>query len=161
MRYRTYPGTDISVSEVGFGVWTLAAGWWGDFTDEEAVALLHRAYDLGITFYDSADSYGNGRGDELLARAFADRRDRVTLATKVGYDFYNNADARRGQRCELADRIRKLLGTQHDERQQQDHDDLGAGHVEHAAQSRNWNAAPMAMKPPPRGPNHKGLHHVP
>ena len=97
MRYRTYPGTDISVSEVGFGVWTLAAGWWGDFTDEEAVDLLHRAYDLGITFYDSADSYGNGRGDELLARAFADRRDRVTLATKIGYDFYDNADARRGQ----------------------------------------------------------------
>ena len=97
MRYRTYPGTDISVSEVGFGVWTLAAGWWGDFTDDEAIALLHRAYDLGITFFDSADSYGNGRADELLGRAFADRRDRVTLATKIGYDFYNNPDVRRGQ----------------------------------------------------------------
>ena len=42
MRYRTYPGTDIAVSEVGFGLWTLAAGWWGDFTDTEAIALLHR-----------------------------------------------------------------------------------------------------------------------
>jgi len=40
MRYRTYPGTDISVSEVGFGTWTVSAGWWGDFTDEEAIKLL-------------------------------------------------------------------------------------------------------------------------
>jgi aryl-alcohol dehydrogenase-like predicted oxidoreductase len=97
MNYRTYPGTDITVSEVGFGVWTLGAGWWGDFTDEEAVSLLHRAYDLGITFYDSADTYGNGRADEILGKAIADRRDRVVVATKVGYDFYNHPDARRGQ----------------------------------------------------------------
>ena len=97
MRYRTYPGTDIAVSEVGFGVWTLAAGWWGNFSDTEAVALLHRARDLGITFFDSADTYGNGRADELLAQAFADERDSVVIATKVGYDFYNNPDVRRGQ----------------------------------------------------------------
>jgi aryl-alcohol dehydrogenase-like predicted oxidoreductase len=97
MRYRTYPGTDISASEVGFGLWTLAAGWWGEFTDDEAVALLHRAHDLGITLYDSADTYGNGRADSLLARAFGDRRDRVTITTKVGYDFYAHPDARRGQ----------------------------------------------------------------
>lgn len=97
MRYRTYPGTDISASEVGFGLWTLAAGWWGEFTDDEAVALLHRAHDLGITLYDSADTYGNGRADSLLARAFGDRRDRVTITTKVGYDFYAHPDVRRGQ----------------------------------------------------------------
>ncbi len=97
MKYRSYPGTDIEASEVGFGLWTLAAGWWGDFTDEEAISMLHRAYDLGITLFDSSDTYGNGRADELLGRAFADRRDAVVFATKVGYDFYNNADVRRGQ----------------------------------------------------------------
>jgi aryl-alcohol dehydrogenase-like predicted oxidoreductase len=97
MQYRTYPGTDVTVSEVGFGLWTLAAGWWGDFTDDEAVSLLHRAHDLGITLYDSSDTYGNGRADELLARAFADRRDKVVIATKVGYDFYHHPDVRRGQ----------------------------------------------------------------
>jgi len=97
MKYRTYPGTDISTSEVGFGVWTLAAGWWGDFTDDEAIALLHRAYDLGITLFDTADTYGNGRADELVGRAFAGRRDKVTISSKVGYDFYNHPDARRGQ----------------------------------------------------------------
>jgi aryl-alcohol dehydrogenase-like predicted oxidoreductase len=97
MKYRTYPGTDIRASEVGFGLWTLAAGWWGDFTEDEAVAMLHRAYDLGITLYDSGDTYGNGRADELLHKAFGDRRDRVTITTKVGYDFYNNPNVRRGQ----------------------------------------------------------------
>ena len=97
MKYRNYPGTDILASEVGFGLWTLAAGWWGDFSDDEAVAMLHRAHDLGITLYDSGDSYGNGRADELLRKAFGDRRHRVTITTKIGYDFYNNPDARRGQ----------------------------------------------------------------
>lgn len=97
MKYRTYPGTDITVSEVGFGLWTLAAGWWGEFTDEQAVDMLHRAFDLGITTFDSADTYGNGRADELLARAFGGRRDQVVITTKVGYDFYNNPNVRRGQ----------------------------------------------------------------
>jgi aryl-alcohol dehydrogenase-like predicted oxidoreductase len=97
MRYRTYPGSDITVSEVGFGLWTLAAGWWGEFTDEEAVALLHRAHDLGITTFDSADTYGNGRADEILRQAFGGRRDQVVITTKVGYDFYSHPDARRGQ----------------------------------------------------------------
>lgn len=97
MRYRTYPGTDITVSEVGFGLWTLAAGWWGEFSDDEAVDMLHRAFDLGITTFDSADTYGNGRADQLLARAFADRRGQVVITTKVGYDFYAHPDARRGQ----------------------------------------------------------------
>lgn len=97
MRYRNFPGTDLTVSEVGFGVWTLAAGWWGEFTDEQAVAMLHRAHDLGITLYDTSDTYGNGRGDALLGKAFQGRRDEVVIAAKVGYDFYNHPDARRGQ----------------------------------------------------------------
>jgi aryl-alcohol dehydrogenase-like predicted oxidoreductase len=97
MKYRTYPGTDLTVSEVGFGAWTISAGWWGEFTDEEAVALLHRAHDLGVTLFDSADTYGNGRADRLIGRAFGDRRDQVVIATKIGYDFYSHPDARRGQ----------------------------------------------------------------
>ena len=97
MRYRTLPGTDIDVSEVGFGVWTLSTGWWGDRSDDEAVALLRAALDRGVTTFDTADSYGNGRGETLLAKAFAGRRDQVVYATKFGYDFYNH-DRPRGQR---------------------------------------------------------------
>ena len=97
MRYRTIPQTDISVSEVGFGVWTLATGWWGEKDDSESIRLLHAALDRGITLFDTADSYGSGRGETLLADAFADRRERVVYATKVGYDWYNH-ERPRGQR---------------------------------------------------------------
>ncbi|HMD02656.1 MAG TPA: aldo/keto reductase [Candidatus Baltobacteraceae bacterium] len=97
MRYRTYPKTDIEVSEVGFGLWTTATGWWGSMSDEEAVALLHEAFDLGITLFDAADTYGNGRSEEQLAAAFGDRRDHVVYSTKFGYDFYTYAGERKGQ----------------------------------------------------------------
>ncbi len=97
MKYRTYPGTDVTVSEVGFGLWTTSTGWWGEKSDDEAVAMLNEAYDLGITFFDAADTYGNGRSEEQLARAFGDRRERVVYATKFGYDLASSAQQRRGQ----------------------------------------------------------------
>lgn len=96
MKYRTYPNTDITVSEVGFGLWTTSTGWWGEKTDDEAIALLREAYALGITFFDAADTYGNGRSEEQLAKAFAGKRDKVVYATKFGYDFYNHT-GNRGQ----------------------------------------------------------------
>jgi aryl-alcohol dehydrogenase-like predicted oxidoreductase len=99
MKYRNIPGTDIQTSEVGFGLWTVSTGWWGTFTDEEAVTLMRRAFDLGITFFDAADTYGNGRSETLLAKAFPGAaRDKVTIATKVGYDFVRHGEGRRGQR---------------------------------------------------------------
>ena len=97
MRYRTLPRTDVAVSEVGFGVWTLATGWWGDKDDREAVDLLRAALAQGITLYDTADSYGNGRGETILADAFKGRRDEVVYSTKVGYDWYTHSGPR-GQR---------------------------------------------------------------
>lgn len=98
MQYRTYPKTDLKVSEIGFGLWTTATGWWGNKADDEAVALLHEAHDLGITLYDAADVYGNGRSEEQLAKAFAGRRDRVVYATKFGYNFYDAGNEGRGER---------------------------------------------------------------
>ncbi len=97
MKYRTLPNTDVTVSEVGFGLWTTSTGWWGEKTDAEAVALLHEALDLGITTFDAADTYGNGRSEEQLAKAFAGRRERVVYATKFGYDWYHHAGERKGQ----------------------------------------------------------------
>lgn len=98
MKYRTFRGTDVTVSEVGFGLWTLSTGWWGNYTDDEAVRLMQLALDLGVTLFDAADTYGNGRSEELIAKAFADRRDKIVIATKIGYDFVNHGDGRRGQR---------------------------------------------------------------
>jgi aryl-alcohol dehydrogenase-like predicted oxidoreductase len=100
MRYRTFPAADITVSEVGFGTWTLSTGWWGERSDADAVAMLRRAHDeQGITFYDAADTYGNGRAERQLAQAFRGRRGEIAIGTKVGYDIYDEAaqQARRGQ----------------------------------------------------------------
>jgi aryl-alcohol dehydrogenase-like predicted oxidoreductase len=98
MRYRKLADTDVTLSEVGFGVWTVAAGWWGDFTDAQAADLLRRALDLGITYFDTADTYGNGRGETILAEAFKGQRDKIVVGSKFGYDFYSNPDLNRGQR---------------------------------------------------------------
>src|SRR3954470_20040898 len=100
MRYRTFPNTDVTVSEAGFGTWTISTGWWGEKTDDDAVAMLRRALDEhGITFFDAADTYGNGRSERQLATAFRGRRSDVVIGSKVGYDIYNEeaARSRRGQ----------------------------------------------------------------
>ena len=100
MRYREFPGTDVRVSEIGFGTWTLSTGWWGEKSDDEAVALLRTAREkFGINFFDTADTYGSGRGERQLATAFRGRRAEVVYGTKIGYDIYDPAaqQARRGQ----------------------------------------------------------------
>src|SRR5215212_62963 len=97
MKYRKLARTDLSVSEIGFGVWTLSAGWWGEYSDDQACTLLRRACDLGVTFFDTGDTYGEGRGETILAKAFGARRRDIVIGTKFGYDFYGDAE-RRGQR---------------------------------------------------------------
>jgi aryl-alcohol dehydrogenase-like predicted oxidoreductase len=92
MKQREFGTSGITASEVGFGLWTISTGWWGEHTDESAIALLREAFDLGITFYDTADTYGEGRGETLLARALGDVRDQITIATKFGYDIYSPWD---------------------------------------------------------------------
>ena len=96
MKYRNLGNTGIQVSEVGFGVWTVSTGWWGGVDDERSVRLLRRAFEKGITYFDTADTYGSGLGETLLADAFGGVRDEVVISTKIGYDFYNHT-ARRGQ----------------------------------------------------------------
>jgi aryl-alcohol dehydrogenase-like predicted oxidoreductase len=96
MKYRTLGGTDIAVSEVGFGVWTVSTGWWGEVDDARSVRLLRQAYEQGINYFDTADTYGSGKGETILADAFGHMRENVVISTKIGYDFYNHT-ARRGQ----------------------------------------------------------------
>ena len=95
MRYRQLaPG--IEVSEVGFGNWTVTTGWWGEYTEDEALALHRAAFDAGITFFDTSNAYREGYGEEVLGKALADVRDQVVIATKFGYDL-ESTDSRRGQ----------------------------------------------------------------
>src|ERR687893_461494 len=96
MEYRSLGDTDIRVSEVGFGVWTVSTGWWGEVDDERSVRLLRRAYEKGINYFDTADTYGLGLGETILAEAFGGMRDEIVISTKIGYDFYNHTQ-RRGQ----------------------------------------------------------------
>jgi aryl-alcohol dehydrogenase-like predicted oxidoreductase len=98
MNYRTYRNTDLRVSEVGFGMWTVSTGWWGNFTEQEAINLLRKAFELGVTLFDAADTYGNGLSEELIAKAFSHQRDQIVIATKIGYDFVHHGNERRGQR---------------------------------------------------------------
>jgi aryl-alcohol dehydrogenase-like predicted oxidoreductase len=95
MKYRTLG--DLHVSTVGFGLWTVSTTWWGIDDDTVGLDLLRRAYDLGINFYDTADTYGQGKGETILAQALGHVRDSIVISTKFGYDFYNNPP-RKGQR---------------------------------------------------------------
>ena len=105
MRYRNLGGTDIRVSEVGFGVWTISTGWWGEVDDDRSARLLHQARDAGINYFDTADTYGSGKGETILADTgltAENVRDEVVISTKIGYDFYNNTQ-RRGQQARPQD----------------------------------------------------------
>ena len=96
MKYRRLGDTDINISEVGFGVWTVSTGWWGEVDDERSVRIMRQAHERGINYFDTADTYGSGKGETLLADAFGHMRESIIISTKIGYDFYNHT-ARRGQ----------------------------------------------------------------
>ncbi len=90
MKYRTLGRSGIKVSEIGFGAWTIALDWWGKrIDDDEAIRMLKRAYDLGINFYETADMYGKGKSEKLIAQVFKDMRNEVIYSTKWGYDMYS------------------------------------------------------------------------
>jgi aryl-alcohol dehydrogenase-like predicted oxidoreductase len=72
-----------AVGAIGYGCMGLS-GVYGDSSDDDGIATVHRAIELGITLLDTADVYGDGHNEQLVGRAIADRRDRVVLATKFG-----------------------------------------------------------------------------
>lgn len=92
MKYRRLPRTDLELPEVGFGLWTVATTWWGKIEEPEKARLLEGALDLGVTFFDTADTYGEGYGEEILAKVLGNQRHRITIATKFGYDFYDSIE---------------------------------------------------------------------
>ena len=89
MKFRKLPRTDLTLSEVGFGVWTVATNWWGKIEDGDKSALLENAVEEGINFFDTADTYGDGFGEEILAKVLGHKRNDLIIATKFGYDIYD------------------------------------------------------------------------
>ena len=89
MKFRKLPRTDLVLSEVGFGVWTVGTNWWGKIEDADKAALLENAVEEGINFFDTADTYGDGFGEEILATVLGHKRNDIVIATKFGYDIYD------------------------------------------------------------------------
>jgi aryl-alcohol dehydrogenase-like predicted oxidoreductase len=83
MQYRELGRTGWKVSAVSFGSWAIG-GTWGTVKDADSLAALHRALDLGVNFFDTADVYGDGRSEQLLARLRRERREPFYIATKAG-----------------------------------------------------------------------------
>jgi len=83
MQYRELGRTGWNVSAVSFGCWAIG-GSWGPVDDDESLATLHRAAELGVNFFDTSDRYGDGRSERLLARFRREHGDEVYIATKIG-----------------------------------------------------------------------------
>ena len=83
MDYRELGRTGWRVSEISFGAWAIG-GTWGEVDDRESLAALHRAVDLGVNFFDTADVYGDGRSERLLAQLRRERGEEIIIATKAG-----------------------------------------------------------------------------
>jgi len=83
MEYRELGRTGWQVSAISFGAWAIG-GSWGTVDDKESLAALHRAADLGVNFFDSADVYGDGRSERLMAQLKRDRKEEIHIVTKAG-----------------------------------------------------------------------------
>ena len=83
MKYRELGRTGWKVSEISFGAWAIG-GTWGNVDDKESLAALHRALDGGVNFFDTADVYGDGHSERLLARLRKERKEKFYIATKAG-----------------------------------------------------------------------------
>src|SRR5437763_16812860 len=83
MKYRQLGRTGWKVSEISFGAWAIG-GFWGKVSDEDAMKTLHKAIDCGVNFIDTADVYGDGRSERLIAQLKKQRKDEIIVATKAG-----------------------------------------------------------------------------
>ena len=121
MQYRPLGDSGITVSALGLGTWAMGATpeTWGLVDDNESIAAIHAALDLGVNLIDTAPIYGLGHSEQIVGRAVGDRRDQVVLATKCGLQFPGPegglprrclAPAAIGEECEAS--LRRL-GTDH------------------------------------------------
>ena len=84
MLYRKFGKTDINLPSIGLGCMGMSHGY-GEPNDEESIATLEKAIEIGVTFWDTADIYGAGRNEELIAKVLKPNRDKIFLATKFGF----------------------------------------------------------------------------
>jgi len=83
MEYRKLGNSDLEVSVIGFGCWAMGKRYWGDDVDDElSIRAVHRALDLGVNLFDTADCYGSGHAETVLGQAIKGHRDEMIIATK-------------------------------------------------------------------------------
>lgn len=83
MKHRKFGKESVEVSEVGLGTWQIG-GSWGEVSEDESLAILREAYDNGVTFFDTANVYGDGRSEQLIGRFLKESGQEVFVATKLG-----------------------------------------------------------------------------
>jgi aryl-alcohol dehydrogenase-like predicted oxidoreductase len=105
MEYRELGRSGVSVSEIGFGTWAIGGDAWGPVEDANSIAAMERAVECGITFMDTADVYGNGHSETLVAQVLKGRRDQIVVATKGGLMGHH----RDPQRAPVYDRPEKVV----------------------------------------------------
>lgn len=113
MQYRPFGQTGLEVSAVGFGCWELG-GKYGHFDEKEVIDAVQLAIDLGINCFDTAEGYGFGQSEELLARALGSRRKDVLVVTKFGILYperERGRDSRRSMALAAIERSLKFLKT--------------------------------------------------
>ena len=87
MQYRNLGNTDVKLSAIGLGCMSMSHAY-GQPNDEESILTLEKAIEIGITFWDTADIYGNGANEELISRVLQPNRQKIFLATKFGFTGY-------------------------------------------------------------------------
>jgi aryl-alcohol dehydrogenase-like predicted oxidoreductase len=113
MDYLEISNTGIRASRIGLGTWAIGGWEWGGSDDDESIATIRRALELGITLVDTAPVYGQGHSEEVVGRALSGRRDRALIATKVGLEWdehgnvYRNSSQVRIEK-EIEDSLRRL-----------------------------------------------------
>ncbi|MEN7546632.1 aldo/keto reductase [Rapidithrix thailandica] len=82
MKYRGLGKTGLKISEISFGAWSIGASW-GEQSEKDSIAALHKALDLGVNFIDTALAYGNGKSEKIIGKVLSDRSEEVYVATKI------------------------------------------------------------------------------
>lgn len=87
MEHKRLGLTDLEISRVGFGCWAMGGSRWGNVDDQDSIAAVHEALNLGVNFFDTADVYGFGHSEEILCQALGNHRNQVVIATKFGVNW--------------------------------------------------------------------------
>ncbi len=108
MEYRSFGQTDMTVSVLGFGCWEMG-GTYGDISESEAIAAVHRAIDLGINCFDTAPAYGRGASERMLAKALGPRRNDVLVVTKCGVGYEDRPKGRDSRMLSIIESVEQSL----------------------------------------------------